>query len=197
MKIGKAALAIVVAAAFAGTAAAQQPPSEGLFRAQNVYVGGTVGQSFYHDACTIPNCDNRDAAFRALGGLQLHRLLAVEVGYHNLGKIRAPGGTYIRSNAWEGLLVGNLPLSQRLGLYGKLGAYRGSQEGGGFFATEKLNNNGLTYGWGLQLALTRNLSLRYEWQDYPKIGGGTVFPKGDINVYSVGAIWRFQKGEEK
>jgi opacity protein-like surface antigen len=185
--------AAVLIATFPCAAAAQQEPAPRLLSAQNVYVGGSWGVSKYKDACrAVPGCDANDPALRLLAGLQLSRIFALEGGYHNLGQVRAQQGSYIRSNAWEGLVVAAVPFSQRWGLYGKLGAYRVNQEGGGSFAAEKKATAGITYGGGLQYTLNNNVSLRWEWQDYPHVGGTTRLPKGDINVFSVGALWRFR-----
>ena len=52
-------------------------------------------------------------------------------------------------------------------------------------------NYGPTFGVGLQFDLNRNLALRAEGQRYPSVGGSTL-PRTDIDVMSLGALWRFQ-----
>ena len=188
MNNGKRALGIVAiaAAAFAGPAAAQ-------LKTTDFYVGATYGQGRAHGGCNnVAGCDDADTTLRVLAGYEINWILAVEAGYTNLGKQRALGNSYIRSNALEALLVGTWPVMNRIGVYGKLGVYRGAQEGGGVFAAEKQLNNNFTYGFGAQFSATQNLGLRLEWQNYPDMGGGKVLPKSDIHVVSAGAIWRFQ-----
>jgi opacity protein-like surface antigen len=57
----------------------------------------------------------------------------------------------------------------------------------------KKTTTDLTYGVGGQYDFNRNLGLRLEWNRYSKVkapdsaGGGD----GDIDVLSVGALWRF------
>ena len=188
MKTISSAIAVlgIAAALSAGPAAAQ-------LKAADFYVGATAGQGNARGSCNqLAGCDDSNTALRVLAGYQFNRIFAAEVGYHNFGQARAPGGSYIRSNAWEALVVASWPVMTRLALYGKLGAYRGAQEGGGVFASDKQLNNNFTYGFGAQFSATQNLGLRLEWQNYPDMGGGSVLPKSDINVVSAGAIWRFQ-----
>lgn len=166
------------------------------------YVGATVGQSQVQDLCDDfsgpgVSCDDKDPAWRILGGYQFTRFLAVELGYHDLGKIQAsgPGGTASRkANAWEILGVGSLPLGP-VSIYGKLGAYRGETKG---VANTVLlsgdvteTNTDVTYGAGVRFDLTRNIGLRGEWQRYPSTGDDDTTGKADIDVLSLGLLWRF------
>lgn len=168
-------------------------PAAAQVTAANVYVGATYGQAYAADACaSVPGCDTRAAALRAFIGYHFSPHLAVEGGYHNLGNLRGPGGTFVRSNAWDATLVGFWPLLDRFQLYGKLGGFRGAQEGGGALSARKERNYHLMYGLGAQFNATQNLGLRAEWLDYPRMGGGPVLPRGDIKVVTVGAVWRFQ-----
>lgn len=189
MKVRGIALAAAAALA-AGAAHAQQ---EGPSRATNLYVGVAFGKSKAEDVCSrLASCTDRDNAFGAFAGYWLHPSFALEVGYHNLGKATAPGGTYVRSNVWELMGVGAWRPREPLSLYAKLGAYRGAQEGGGALQAQKELVTGVTYALGAQADLTKNLGVRGEWQNYPRIGGGPVLPDGDIRVVRVAALWRFR-----
>ena len=93
--------------------------------------GATVGEAIYRDTCGgVPGCKDRDVARRLLVGYQLSRIFAVEAGYHVLGTLHAPGST-VESKAYEGLLIGFLPLANKASMYAKLGGFRGSQVGTG------------------------------------------------------------------
>ena len=155
------------------------------------YIGATFGSSHWRPGC--PNsavCDDTDRALRVFGGYQINRILAAEVGYHNLGK--ATGSTAsVKGNAWEALVVAAWPITGGLSAYGKLGGFRGNVKGSGALLPNKETNYGPTFGLGAQLDINRNLALRGEWQSYPKLGGSTL-PKTDINVLSAGALWRFR-----
>ena len=97
MKSIKALLA-VAALGFAGAAAAQPSLS-------SAYIGGTIGQAEYKDGCAgVGGCDEKDTAWRILGGYQFNRYFAAELGYHNLGEASASAGA-TEGTAWE--LVGS------------------------------------------------------------------------------------------
>ena len=86
-----AALGVLFAAAMACAAPAG---------AQGFYVGGSIGQMKAKDACSGisgagVSCDDKDTAWRILGGYQVNRNFGAEVGYHDFGKAKAsfPGGS--------------------------------------------------------------------------------------------------------
>ena len=95
----------------------------------HVYAGATFGQAHWRAGClaSSPSCDDTDRALRVFGGYQINRILAAEVGYHNLGK--ATGSTAsVKGNAWEALVVAAWPITGGLSAYGKLGGFRGNVE---------------------------------------------------------------------
>jgi OOP family OmpA-OmpF porin len=178
MKKMKAVLAVAglsAALGFAESAAAQSSLA-------SWYVGGTLGQSKFKDS----GDDNKDTAWRILGGYQLNRYFSAELGYHNLGEVSSAAGK-TKGNAWELVGIGAWPLIEQVSVYGKLGAYRGELKGAG----AKENNNALTYGAGLQYDLTKQVGLRGEWQRYNKMGGGSI-AETKVDVLSVGVLYRFQ-----
>lgn len=190
-----AALAGALAIAFTAAASAQQSrdaPDPG--RARNLYAGVALGQSTAKQACNgLADCDKTDNSFGAFGGYWFYPSFAAEIGYHNLGKATAPGGTYVRSNVWELLGVGAWrPAGSTVSLYSKFGVARGAQEGGGVLAAPKELSTGITFGFGVQVDFARRFGMRAEWQRYPRLGGGPVLPTGDIDVLRLAALWRFQ-----
>jgi OmpA-OmpF porin, OOP family len=84
--------------------------------------------------------------------------------------------------------IGSYPIVDKLSVYGKLGLYRGELEGP---AGEETNND-LTYGVGLQYDFLKNVGVRGEWQRYNKMGGGSGIPETDVDVVSIGVVYRFQ-----
>lgn len=178
-----ATLAFVAALAFAGPASAQ-----GM---SGFYVGGTIGQSEAKDACEgLANCDDKDTAWRLLGGFQLGTILGVEVGYHDLGEVSAPG-IGLESNVWELVGVARLPLANAFSVYGKAGAYRAKVEGTGALSGLDETNNDFTFGFGVQFDISPTLGLRGEWQRYSDMGGDDVGGESDVDVLSVGVIFGF------
>lgn len=180
MKHIKTLLAIS-ALAFAGSAAAQQPSMS------SVYIGGTIGQSQSKDGCNnVANCDDKDTAWRILGGYQFNRYFAAELGYHDLGEASTPAAA-IEGTAWELVGIGSYPIVEKFSVYGKLGLYRGELEAPGAEET----NSDLTYGVGLQYDFLKNVGVRGEWQRYSKMGGGNI-TETDVDVLSLGVVYRFQ-----
>ena len=183
MKTMKTLLAIggfSAALGLAGSAVAQPSLS-------SVYLGGTLGEAELKDACQgLASCDDKDTAWRILGGYQFNRHFAAEVGYHDLGEASAPGGR-AEATAWELVGIGTLPLASQLSLYGKLGVYRGELEAAGI----EESNTDLTYGLGVQYDFAKAIGVRGEWQRYEKLGGGALV-ETDADVLSVGVLYRFQ-----
>ena len=164
MKSRNAIAAVLALAAAASALPAAAQPMGG--DRPGFYAGGSVGTN-----------DDEELAVRALGGYQIDRSFAAEIGYHRLGEI--PGDTTAR--ALEVVGLGFIPVGP-VSLYGKLGLFRGDANRG--------SNVDLTYGAGVQYDLARNISLRGEWQRYDglKTGGRDL----DVDVMSLGAIFRFQ-----
>lgn len=181
MKKSIQSLLAVAALVFAGGAFAQQP---GL---SSVYLGATLGQAEYKDGCNgLSDCDEKDTAWRLLGGYRFNQYFAAELGYHDLGEVSASGAT-VEGNAWELVGIAAYPVIDKLSVYGKLGGYRGELKATG----GKETNTDLTYGLGLQYDVIRNVGIRGEWQRYNKMGGGNV-QETDVDVLSLGAVYRFQ-----
>src|SRR2546428_13995713 len=97
----KSAVAVlgIATSVFALPAAAQMNTSA-------FYAGVSVGQSKFKDACSGVgagvSCDDKDTAWRILGGYQFNRNLAAELGYHKFGETKATAGALsetIKSNA--------------------------------------------------------------------------------------------------
>lgn len=166
------------------------------------YVGGHVGQAEGRDACNdfnVPgvSCDDKDSAWRVLGGYQLNRNFAIEGAYTDLGELTAsgPGGSVsAEANALELSGLGMFPLTNTLSLYGKAGVYRGEVEGrldsSLISGTSKDDNTDLTFGAGVKFDMTRNVALRAEWQRYNDMGGEDT-TETDVDVLSVGVQYRF------
>jgi OmpA-OmpF porin, OOP family len=167
-----AALLALAGAAAANPAAAQYSLGE----EPGFYAGATFGI----------NGDD-ETTWRLLGGYQANRNFALELGYHDLGKHNIAGFP-LQSEAVEVLGVGRLPLNEQAALYGKLGGYRSTSKGGGANETQ----HDFTFGVGFEYALSQNIAARAEWQRYRGMGGGAISQTSDLDVYSVGAIYRFR-----
>lgn len=175
-------ISIAILGAFATAVALPAAAQSAL---SSVYVGGDLGQSKYKDACNgLTGCDNTDTQWGLFAGYQFNRNFAAELGYHDLGSVSTSLGD-IKGKSWEITGVGSVPITEQFSAYGKLGGYHGTYKGTGL----DNKNNDLTFGFGVQYDLNRNVGLRGEWQRYDNFGssGGP-----NVDVLRVAALWRFQ-----
>jgi len=183
-----------------GVASAMIMAAPALAQDQGFYAGLTLGQSKQKDACDGvsalgASCDDKDTAWRILGGYQFNKHLAVELGYTDVGEVSASGAftASIEAKIWELVAVGSWPFTPNFSAYGKLGMYRGDTDfntNNPAFSSESESNNDLTYGLGVRWDFTKNLGVRAEYQIYKDVGGGNI-GEGDVDVISVGVIWKF------
>ena len=186
------------------------------------YVGGNIGQSRakIDDArisaqlqgaflpTTSISDDNRSNAFKLFGGYQFNKNFAVEAGYFNLGEFgfmatTVPAGTLSGKIKVQGLnvdAVGMLPLDNKFSVFGRLGLQY-AQAKDNFSSTGAVpvlsnanpSKNALNYkaGLGVQYDFNQSLGMRLEAERY-RINDA-VGNNGDINMYSVGLVYRFDQ----
>lgn len=184
MKKAKGALAVL------GLAAAVASAAPAFAQDTGFYAGFHLGQSSSSDACTgIPSCDDKDTAWKILGGYQFNKYVAAELGYTDLGAASAPGAK-LEATAFEVVAVGSFPVMDKLSIYGKLGLFRGDAEATGPGGSVSETNTDMTWGIGVRYDFTRNLGVRGEWQQYKGLGGGALV-ETDVDVISVGVLWKF------
>ncbi len=153
--------------------------------------------------------NNRDTGYKLFGGYKINKNFALEGGYFNLGRFgyvatTVPAGTLSGNIKLQGLNfdgVGTLPLSEKFSVFGRLGLNyaqaRDTFVGTGLVTVANPNpsKNQVNYkfGAGLQYDFTESLAMRLEGERY-RINDA-VGNKGDIDLYSLGLIYRF--GVEK
>jgi OmpA-OmpF porin, OOP family len=156
------------------------------------YAGGSFGQS--EGKCNIAGCDEKDTAWKILGGYQIDRNWSVEAGYTDLGEISAPN-LKIATTAFDLVGVGTFPLANQFSVLAKLGLYSGEMEvtstlpGG----SGKKTTTGLTFGVGVQYDFNRNLGVRAEWTGYNKVKApqSAITGESNIDVLSAGVVYKF------
>ena len=156
-------------------------------------------------ATTSISDDKTDVGYKLFGGYQFNRYIAVEAGYFDLGKFgftanTLPPGTLHGALKAKGVnldLVGTVPITESFSVFGRVGAnvakVRDSFSGTGAVAIgnpepSKRDTN-YKVGLGLQYAFTQALAIRLEAERY-RINDA-VGNKGDIDLFSVGLIYRF------
>lgn len=184
------------------------------------YVGGNVGQSRAKiddpritaqllgaglTSVSIAD-DNRDTGYKLFGGYRISKNLAIEGGYFNLGRF-----SYVATTVPVGTLNGNiklqgvnldgvamLPITEQFSVFGRLGLNY-AQARDNFTSTGLVprplnptpskNQINYKFGAGIQYDFTPAVAMRLEAERY-RINDA-VGNKGDINLYSLGLIYRF------
>lgn len=156
-------------------------------------------------ATTSITDDNRDTGYKIFGGYKFNENFAIEGGYFDLGKFgfsatTLPAGTLDGKIRIRGLnldAVGIIPITKNFSAFGRLGLNH-AQARDSFTGTGSVNvanpnpskreTNG-KIGLGLQYNFTESLGMRLEAERY-RINDA-VGNKGDINLVSLGLIFRF------
>lgn len=148
--------------------------------------------------------DQRDTGYKLFIGRQLNQYFAVEAGYFDLGKFdfksSTSGNGVLNGEAgFRGVnldLLGQLPLSQRLSLLGRVGMHytKTNTEFSGnrllgstnTHASERKLNAKL--GLGLEYKFSEALALRGEVERYRL--NDAVGNRGDADLYSVSLVYK-------
>jgi OmpA-OmpF porin, OOP family len=189
------------------------------------YMGAGIGQSHANidDARLIRSLtangatmnsfktDERDLGYKLFIGKQLNQYFAVEAGYFDLGKFSfdaatSGNGVLRGETGFRGVnldLVGQLPLSERFSLLGRVGmqyARTSTHFGGNRLAAvtnpdpseHKLNGK---FGLGLEYKLSEALAMRAEVERYRL--NDAVGNRGDVDLVSLGLTWKFGRPAPK
>ena len=209
MRTSLTLVALCIGAALFGTS--------GPARAQaGWYIGVTLGASnanITQEAVPVTGAtssvfltDSRDPGFKVFAGYRFNPYFAVEGGYAWLGEFQAT--TQVTTGALNadirviGLYVdavGMLPLGYGFTAFAKVG-WLGSEtrtfRSTSGTVTSGLNTNAstdqanLSYGLGVQYDLEKNVTLRFVWERYIKVGDVNT-GEFNIDLYSGGLLFRF------
>src|SRR5450830_621129 len=148
--------------------------------------------------------DQRDTGYKLFVGRQLNQYLAVEAGYFDLGKFdfksTTSGNGVLNGEAgFRGVnldLVGQLPLSQRLSLLGRVGMhysktnteFSGNRLLGSANTQASERKLNAKLGLGLEYKFSEALALRGEVERYRL--NDAVGNRGDVDLYSVSLVYK-------
>lgn len=149
--------------------------------------------------------DDRGQGYKVFGGYQFSRHFAFEGGAFDLGEFgfaakTIPAGTFDGNIRLRGVnldLVGTLPVTENLSLFGRAGIQH-AEARDRFSSTGQVRvtdpspskrDSNLKLGVGLQYALSPAWVLRSEIERY-RIDDA-VGNKGDIDMVSIGLVYRF------
>ena len=165
------------------------------------------------DICNIAGqvctTDDEDSSKQLYAGYNFTPRFSLEAAYTDLGiTASVTDGDVSGKQTTKGLsvsLLGKIPLSHRISVYGKAGLYRWdsrSQVSVSQFSFAPAQNKGndATVGVGLEYKMNRRASARLSWDRYNNVGKNAVFRDlsgdhtvgVDVDVVSVGLQYNFQ-----
>lgn len=179
-----------------------------MVQAEAWYAGASVGQSkakgIICDLDITCSSDDTDTGWKIYGGYQFNPNGAVEFGYVDLGKVKASGTDSFLGAAsidWEAsgftaALVGSLPVGQNFGLMGKLGLFHWDLDANASSSvfgsgSDTASGTDLTYGLGLKYDFSKTVGVRAEWERFKDVGDDNTTGQGDIDLLSVGLVFKF------
>jgi OOP family OmpA-OmpF porin len=153
--------------------------------------------------------DNSHFGFKVFGGYEFNRYFALEGGYFNLGQFgftadTIPAGSLRGDIKLQGAnidLVGSVPLGDKFSLFARAGLNyaeaKDSFSGTGSVAvlnpSPSKSAANYKFGVGAEYDFTRSVGMRVEAERY-RIDDA-VGNKGDIDLFSVGLVFRFGRTE--
>lgn len=156
------------------------------------YIGANLGVPSYDLPCVGSfACEDPDVGGKIYTGGSWNEMFGVELGYINFGEFNRAGGDTMAQGV-NLSLVGNLPLTQVLNVFAKVGTTYGWSETtaglGSGVRTGDDDGFGLSYGAGVGFDLTRNFTVVAEWERHSiKVTGDNV----DTDLASLGVKYRF------
>lgn len=169
--------------------------------AEGYYGAVDLGQSKAKDGCTglpagVVGCKDQGSMYRIAGGYQFATTWGAEVGYGNYGKESA--GTLGAASAdWElsGIQIsgtGTFPLTDAFSLIGKLGVASTKLKitGKGGMPSPSATSTKLAYGIGAQYDVTKNFSIRGQYEDLGTVGDSNT-GTSKVTLLSAGVVFKF------
>ena len=177
------------------------------------YVGVGGGATKVRDLqiCSAPGfgaqtCDEDDSdkGWKLFGGYGFGQYFAAELMYADLGKFTADATTSFGPFNATGEVtgyglaaVGRLPIGERFGIFGKVGAFRWDLDVN-IVQQPDLNDDGtdLHFGLGGVANLSDRVALRAEWERIQDVGkdlAGAPPPQegSDVDLFSLSVLFRF------
>jgi Outer membrane protein beta-barrel domain len=143
--------------------------------------------------------DDNQKSRKLYGAYQLSRLLGVEMGaelsrisLRDQGLVEpgslAPG---LKPKGWQLSGVGTVAVGQKLGVFGRLGAYRGELDLSPNQASAADGKTKATYGLGVMYDFSQNFRIQGGWDRY-RLSIGTQSGEGsDVDLLTIGLKYKF------
>ncbi|MEW6330861.1 MAG: outer membrane beta-barrel protein [Pseudomonadota bacterium] len=194
---------LFVLLALAGMSGVVQAAGAGWYMGANI--GNAHAKDYKDSVGSISNIviDDKDSAWRIYGGYHFMDILAMEVGYVDLGEVRSDGTlggmTYSDKNEARGIdavVVGTMGITDNISVMGRFGLFLHDVDSDTtqLGVTSKSNSRGTKYtmGLGAKYALGKKYALRFEWQRYVGVGDLTT-EQSHYEVFWAGLMVNFNK----
>ena len=164
--------------------------------AESGWFGGISAAQALLRQTDISRSGSLDGSDRMTSTVNVHRNLRLEMGYadpYRSGGSDLPvlPGAPVRGRGWQLSGVGTLPIGDRFGVFGRVGAYRGD-------LALNPNYNGssdltqATYGMGLKYDFSTNLRVQGGWDRYRlSLRPGSQEVGQDVDLLSIGLKYKF------
>ena len=176
--------------------------------AENYYAALDAGQAKAKDACTgVPGgwtgCNDTSTFFRIAGGYQFTPMWGAEISYADAGSTSlgsgiilgtAVSGDYkVSSVQFAG--TGTFPIGNDFSFIAKLGIastdLKITASGGGVTVDQSATTTKLAYGVGAQYDITRNVSVRAQYEDLGDVGDTNTTGTSKVTLLSAGLVYKF------
>ena len=161
-------------------------------------LGIDAGRAEARNACdNVINCSSDDTAVRVSLGWKFTPMVGLEhsaeAGVTGLEANNNNFSANQDANAWTLSVLGTVPIADRFGIYGRVGAARFDNDTSGLVQGVPVDDDNKTkpyFGAGVSFGLTDNFALRAEYQRYKDLAnlGGV---KDDVDAWSGGLVFTF------
>jgi len=201
---------------FGALAAAMSLPLSAYAADDGFYLGFDVGQAHYSGVTGslapfggISHVSDSDTGYRFTGGYQFNRYWGAEASYVDFGQAEAnvdvttpSAGSFAAKRQAHGFVfagTGTYPFNDTWSIFGRLGGVMGHVKvdatGTGSLATATATQTSsdwkVTYGAGVNWKLAENWIVRAGWDQYSSLGNQNKTGESDVNLASIGVVYRF------
>jgi OOP family OmpA-OmpF porin len=146
--------------------------------------------------------DDKDNSYKLSAGYQLNSNWKAELSYLDFSKpsftapvLGQPAVSDVRGKGVHLVGTGTLSITEKIGLYGKVGAFYSNLESGCtttfFNCVSADRGSDVSLGLGVSYDFTKRVSVRGEWERFHRVGARDFTGQGDVDLFSVGMGLRF------
>jgi OOP family OmpA-OmpF porin len=161
---------------------------------------GSYGATKFHSVDTSgigsPTVDYTDKGFKLGGGYMFNRNFGVEAEYVRLGQATVTGTAAFSGSAKaHGVVVSALgvwPINDQFSVLGRLGFINGTIEVSSAGQSDTSTDLKLAYGLGVAYSISKEWSVRLEYDLYSGLGNSSTTGQSDVDLLSLGVVYKFQ-----